>query len=68
MLYSYSYACIIAKGIKTVPNTGTTAAPNNRNKEALFKQCVPSTDCISERSKKQVDNAKYIDVEYSKNY
>ena len=42
----------------------------------MFKQWVPFTDCISEISKKQVDNAKYIDViikmynliEYSKNY
>ena len=39
-----------------------TAAPNNRNKEAMFKQCVSFPHCISEISKKQVDNAKYIDV------
>ena len=53
-----------------------TAAPNNRNKEAMFKQCVSFSQCISEISKKQVDNAKYIDVvinmynliKYSKNY
>ena len=53
-----------------------TAAPNNRNKEAMFKQCVSFPQCISEISQKQVDNAKYIDVvinmynliKYSKNY
>ena len=53
-----------------------TAAPNNGNKEAMFKQCVSFPQCISEISKKQVDNAKYIDVvinmynliKYSKNY
>ena len=52
------------------------AAPNNRNKEAMFKQCVSFPHCISEISKKQVDNAKYIDFvinmynfkKYSKNY
>ena len=52
------------------------AATNNRNKEAMFKQCVSFPHCISEISKKQVDNAKYIDFvinmynfkKYSKNY
>ena len=42
----------------------------------MFKQCVSFPQCISEISKKQVDNAKYIDVvinmynliKYRKNY
>ena len=34
----------ITLGTVTVPNTGTTAAPNNRNK----KYCAPFTNCIKE--------------------
>ena len=59
----------------TVPNTGTTAAPNN-GKNLLIKYCFPFTDCISEIYNLHIDNAKSIDVtvsvnnliEYSHNY
>ena len=33
ILCDYSYAYIHVKGTITVPNTGTAAAPNNRNKK-----------------------------------
>ena len=46
----------------TVPNTGTTGAPNNRNKKVIFKNCDPFTDCISEMNNKDIDHAKNIDV------
>ena len=50
--------------------------PNNGNKEVIFKNCGPFTDCISETNNTQIDNAKDIDVvmpmysliECSKNY
>ena len=43
-----SDAYIAIKGTITVPNTGTAAVPNNRNKEVVFKNCAPFTGCISE--------------------
>ena len=66
----------VAKGSITVPNSGTTAAPNNRNKEVVFKNCVPFTNCKSEINNTQIDNAKDTDIvmnmynliEYSKIY
>ena len=59
-----------------IPNTGTAAAPNNRNMKLLFKSCTPFIDCISETNITRVYNAKYIKVvmpmynfvEYSDNY
>ena len=59
------------KGIITVRNIGTAAAPNNRNKTVVFKN-----DCMSEIINTQLDNAKDIEVvmnmynllEYSENY
>ena len=52
------------------------AAANNGDKEVIFKNCAPFTDCISKINNTQVDNAKDIDVvmplhnliEYSDNY
>ena len=49
---------------------------SNGNKEVLFKNCTPFTDCISEINNTQVDNAKDIGVvmpmynliEYNDNY
>ena len=46
----------------TVPNIGTAAVPNNRNKEVVFKNCAPFADRISEINNTQIDNAKDIDV------
>ena len=40
----YSGAYIVVKGIITVPNTGTAADANDRNKEVAFKNCAPFTD------------------------
>ena len=58
----YSDAYIAFKRTITVPNTGTATAWNNRNKEVLFKNCVPFTHCISEVNNMQIDNAKDNDV------
>ena len=75
-LYDYSDAYILVKGTITVNNTGAVAAPNNRNKKVIFKDCAPFTNCISEINNTQVDHAKDIDIvmlvhnliEYSDNY
>ena len=78
-LCDYSDACIVFKGTVTVPNIGTAAAPNNGNKEVVFKNCVPFTHCITEINSTRIDNAKDIDAvmnmynlieysEYSENY
>ena len=76
ILYDYSDAYIAFKGTITVPNTGRAAAQNNRNKEVVFENCAPFTDCISEMNNTEIDNAKDIDVvmnmynliEYSETY
>ena len=49
---------------------------NNEDKEVVFKNCAPFTDCASEMDNTKIDNAKAIDVvipvhnviEYSNNY
>ena len=76
ILCDYSYAYIVVKGNISVNNTGTAAAPNNRNKKVIFKNCAPFTNCISKINNTQIDNAEYIDIvmlmynliEYSDNY
>ena len=75
-LCDYSDAYTLVKGTITVNNTGTAATPTNRNKKVIFKNCAPFTNCISEISNTQRDNAKDIDkvmpmynlIEYSDNY
>ena len=47
-LCDYSDANIHAKGTVTIPNTRTAAAADNRNKNVIFKNCAPFTNCISE--------------------
>ena len=75
-LRDYSDMYILVKGTITVPNTGTAAAPDSRNKKVIFKNCTPFTDCISEINNKEINRAKDIDVvmpvynsvEHSDNY
>ena len=75
-LCDYSDAYILVKGAITVNNTGTLAAPSNRNKKVIFKNCASFTNCISKINNTQIDNAKDIDIavpmhnliEYSDNY
>ena len=64
-LCDYSDTYISVKEIITVENTGTAAAPNNRNKKVIFKNCAPFTECISEINNKEIDRAKDVDVEIS---
>ena len=61
-LCDYSDAYIHGKGTRTVPNTGTAAALNNRNKKVTFKDCASFINCISEINNTQIDVAHDIDV------
>ena len=62
-LCDYSDAYIFVKGSISVNNTAAEgAAVNNTNKKVIFKNCAPFTNCISEISNTQVDNAKNIDI------
>ena len=53
---------IHVKGNITVPNTGITVFPSNRNKSVLFKDCASFSDCISEINNKEIADAKDTDV------
>ena len=62
-LCDYSDAYIIVKGNISVNNTAAAlAAPNDRNKKVIFKNCAPFTECISKINNTQVDNAQGIDI------
>ena len=61
-LCDYSDADVAVKGTIIIPNTGTATTPNNGNKEVVFKNCAPITDCISEINNRLIDNAKDIGV------
>ena len=76
-LCNYSDACILVTGTITVNNTAAADADaNNTNKKVIFKNCASFTNCISEISNTQVDNAKdieivmpvYCQIEYSCRY
>ena len=53
-LCDYSDAYILVSGTISVPNTGTTAASNNR-KNIIIKICAPFTNCISEINSTQIE-------------
>ena len=76
-LWDCSEAYILVKGNVSVNNTAAVDADaNNTNKKVIFKNCAPSTHCISKINNTQIDNAKDIDIvmpmynliEYSDNY
>ena len=48
-LCDYSDAYIFVKGTITIaPAPAQAANPDNNNREVVFKNCAPFTDCISE--------------------
>ena len=61
VIIKYSHIIIHAKRTIAVPNTGTAAASNNRNKK-IFKNCVPFTNHKSEKNNAEADGAHDIDV------
>ena len=76
-LCDYSDAYILVKGTISANNTAAArAAANNINRNVIFKNCAPFTNCISEINNTKLDNAKDIDIvmpmynliEYSDNY
>ena len=48
-LCDYSDVKILVKGTITVAGQGTDAAVNRNNKQVIFKNCPPFTECISEK-------------------
>ena len=75
-LWDCSDAYINVKKTIKVPNTGTVAAPDNRNKKVIFKNCAPFINCLNKRNNTQVDYAHesdlvmpmYNSIEYSDTY
>ena len=60
-LCDYSDPYILAKGnISIESQRGDNV--NNGEKEVVFKNCDPFTDCISKTNNTQIDNNKDIDV------
>ena len=60
-LCDYSEACIFVKGIIAVA-TETNAAPNNVNKMAIFKNCVPLTNFMGRINNAQVAETSDVNV------
>ena len=78
-LCDYSDAYILVKGTITIIRRRADAAArqaDERDKELIFKNCTPFTDCVSEINNIQVENAKDLDIvilmynliEYGDNY
>ena len=76
-LCDYSDAYILVRGTITVNNTAAAGAvANNTNKQVIFKNCAPFTNCISEINNTKAGDAKDIDIvmpmynliEYRDNY
>ena len=62
-LYDYSHAYIFVKGnISFNKAAAAPAVPNNRNKNVIFKNPAPFTDCITKINNTQADNSKDIDL------
>ena len=70
---------ILLKGTMTITSAGadeTARDVDERNKQAISKNCAPFTNCINEIDNTQIDNAKGINVlmpmykliKYSYNY
>ena len=58
------YKFFLVKGKITITGEDDTAArqADKRNKEVVFKNYAPFSDCISEINNTQVDNAKDLNV------
>ena len=60
-LWDYSDSYILVKRtIATAPVPPPAANPNNNDKEVVFKNFTLFTNCISEISNTQIDNAKTL--------
>ena len=64
-LCDYSNTYVIVSGTITITggeNNDAGRRLDERNKEVIFKNCAPFTDCMSEINNTEVNNAKYVDV------
>ena len=64
-LCDYSDTYVIVSGTITITggeNNDAGRRLGERNKEVIFKNCAPFTDCMSEINNTEVNNAKYVDV------
>ena len=63
-LCDYSNVCILVKGTVTLAGQGATAAAmqtDRNNKQVIFKNCAPFTDCKADINNTEIDNAKRSD-------
>ena len=61
----YADAYILVKGTITITGAGDDDAAkrlDERNKVIIFKNCAPSTKCISRISSTEIDNVQDIDI------
>ena len=64
-LCDYSDTYVIVSGTIAITggeNNDAGRRLGERNKEVIFKNCAPFTDCMSEINNTEVNNAKYVDV------
>ena len=64
-LCGYSDAYILVRGTITAVGAGTddeAKVAYRNNKQVIFKNCAPFTDCITAINNTQVDNGKDLDV------
>ena len=62
-LCDYSDSYILVEGTINVPNSAAADADaSNADKKAIFKNCPPFINCMSEINNTQVANAKDIDI------
>ena len=78
-LCDYADVYILVQGTITITGVGNNAdarQADERNKDVIFKNCVPFTKCISRIKNTEIDNAQDIDTimpmynltEYTDNY
>ena len=63
--YDYSNACILAKESITIIGAGADALArerDERNKQAIFENYAPFSDCITEIKNRQIYNIKDTDA------
>ena len=62
-LCDYSGAYVLVKGSMAIEgNADANRQADERNNGAIFKKCVPMTDCVSKANNTQGDIAKDLDV------
>ena len=59
-LSDYSDVYILVKETITVTHVLAPAAPDNVDKEVIFKYFASFTDCVNEINNTQIDNAKTL--------